>query len=406
MARRVKERDISEIRTFLTCRRKWQLAYRECIHPVVSPLALAAGSIFHTCAELVHSGRPHGPKLAGWVAEKLAELDALPDPDSVSWDGDMLVDKANTLDDALDVYGAYHRENPEGLEIVAQEQRFEYRVPGTSTRLIGRIDGVARTADGNLVVLELKTAGKRYNMETAGIDLQLCGYGLAMRETTSNDFIGVHLRVLYTGSDIRCQINKDGTPSTSASMMSDAETLGQAIEQCKVDLMAEREIAIDEKSKANDALQPNAKDAKLKKALADADKAVKKIDTALLKLGGDTYDELAESLPYQTQRSFALQTHLQTWDGDAFAHFLAQDLAPLCKAVDKASTLDSHPMCGASQFTCNMCQYKALCVGDRAGAERDPLFDPDSPSFRFVVEPERHHYLGGDTSWLDEHRNG
>ena len=338
----VKMRDNTEMQTFLACPRRWWYRYRERLAPKRKALALDSGSVLHECCQLIYQGREWRPKLLGWETEKLVETANAEEADTVG-------DKVERLTAALTEYELFVRERDD-FKLLAGEQEFQWRVPGARTVLVGRVDGILEGPEGHRWLLELKSSSRRYDTHLLQMDRQLLTYLLAM-QTRVEGLVGVQMHVLYLGLP-SAKINKDGRPSTAASMHTDRDTLQAAID----------EVAASE-----------------------------------VKLDPDLYAEALQSLP--SRRDYLLQFFGNSYTQDQLSRFLSADITPLCRLIDSAIGKDATPR-HTGQLTCNLCAYARLCIAEFHGDDTQALRDGDF----YVAAPREH--LSSNTGWEGGETNG
>jgi len=332
----VKTRDNTELMTFLACPRRWYYRYRELLAPRHKALALDSGSVLHECCQLIYQGREWRPKLLGWETEKTAETGNAEEAGAVA-------DRAARVTAVLAEYELYVRERAD-FRLVAGEQEFLWRVPGTRTVLAGRVDGILEGPAGARWLLELKSTSHRYDLHLLGMDRQLLTYLQALQGKVSN-LIGVQMHVLYLGLP-RAQVNKDGKPSTAYNQHTDGDTLSEAI------------------------------------AAAQAEG---------IKLDPGLYAEVLARLP--SRRDYMLQFFANSYTTDQLARFLSADIVPLCRMMDDAIGKDHTPR-NTSQLNCKLCAYAPLCFGEFKG---DDVGELRTMNYYVTAGPREH--LNGNTGW-------
>ena len=97
-------------------------------------------------------------------------------------------------------YAKYAEENDD-FEVIMTEQEFEVPIRNPATNevvglLVGRFDGIARTRDGRLWLLEHKTAADRLNPNDTLYDDQTTGYLWAAQQVFGQPLEGIYYNVL------------------------------------------------------------------------------------------------------------------------------------------------------------------------------------------------------------------
>jgi putative RecB family exonuclease len=179
---------VSQLKTYISCPRRFRLHYIDNVEPAFRPVALALGTAWHTT--IGHLLKTHSEGKAdsnGALHERLhvelaAELHA--DELPVLFEDDepeqLFVDRAMRMLDAfLEKYELPHRvlgiEIPFSLELVDHEIGEALAVP-----MIGGIDAVV-VSNGTPTVLELKTGKRRWGEDQLAFDLQPTAYQMAAR---------------------------------------------------------------------------------------------------------------------------------------------------------------------------------------------------------------------------------
>lgn len=185
---------VSQVKSFLMCPRKYELHYVLREEPAFIPVALAFGSAIHA-AFAAHYGEI---KATGEMLRRDLVLDVFrdewskaaegpvplqPDEDDDGADGDRIVDKGVSMLHAF-------CENAAGSgmpDVESVELSFAVPILDAVTgelfeeQLVGAIDLVIRE-NGHRVIVEHKTASKKYSVDQIRFDLQPTAYKLAARE--------------------------------------------------------------------------------------------------------------------------------------------------------------------------------------------------------------------------------
>jgi putative RecB family exonuclease len=142
----------TQLDTYLRCPLRYRLQYVDRVDPDFVPAALALGSGIHGAAALLFRGSASGAR--------------------------------PTVGDVQ----AYFAEVPDATEVVAVESAFAVPLVDQATGavldrdLVGTLDLVERDADGRLVVVDLKTAARKYTdlQVEASLQLSIYSYATAM----------------------------------------------------------------------------------------------------------------------------------------------------------------------------------------------------------------------------------
>jgi CRISPR/Cas system-associated exonuclease Cas4 (RecB family) len=196
---------VSQVKSYLMCPRKYELHYVLREEPAFVPVALAFGSAFHAAlagfyGELKASGEPLRDDLVlevfrdEWAKAEEGPVPLQPDDDD---DGtDQIVDKGVAM---LHVF-LEHAAAAGPADVESVELSFAVPICDVDTGeqleevLVGAVDLVVRE-DGHRVVVEHKTAAKRYGLEQIRFDLQPTAYKLAAKEMGLGD-VGLRYQVI------------------------------------------------------------------------------------------------------------------------------------------------------------------------------------------------------------------
>jgi len=180
---------VSQIKTWLMCPRKYELKYVRGVAPAFVPVNLAFGSAVHAAFaayynEIKVSGVPLRRDLvldtfrAAWA--KAAEGDV---PLQADEDGDPGV----MIDKGVSMLHAFY-EQAGTPEVVSVEHGFTITLHDLDTgepleeKLVGTMDLLIREED-RVVVVEHKTAARKYTADQLAYDIQPTAYQIAARES-------------------------------------------------------------------------------------------------------------------------------------------------------------------------------------------------------------------------------
>jgi putative RecB family exonuclease len=195
----------SQIFTYLNCSLKYYFGYVEGRVPERRPEALLLGSAIHTgLARYYWSLKKYGDP------EPLSLLQDLVD-DHLIWDiGENEIpvaykegsDKESLLAAARRLVETFYRE-VDPLEVVAIEQPLTaplYNEEGnpTDVKLIGVLDLIARQQDGNLILIDHKTASRAYSKDKIEQDLQMTCYSYLVCANKAYEMVPAKAKTLHS----------------------------------------------------------------------------------------------------------------------------------------------------------------------------------------------------------------
>ena len=174
---------VSQIRAFLICPMKHRHTYILRTPPSHRACALAFGSAVHAAIaafyeRLRDEKAPlpiedlHGRFDTEWEAQ-LAAGDVLFGDDE---------DAGSLRTAAHGMLAVFVSDGFQPREILGIEVPFSVPIPGREEQLVGAFDLVARDTDGRILIVEHKTAARRYSDDQLRYDLQPTAYVFAARE--------------------------------------------------------------------------------------------------------------------------------------------------------------------------------------------------------------------------------
>jgi putative RecB family exonuclease len=190
---------VTALTTFLRCGRLYENRYVLKTPPAFRPGNLAFGTAVHSALGLFY-----GRRMAG-MDEPLAEELAADFSDAWTRElraGDVpvLLDDGDTEDGLRDrgvaMLGVFHEKAERPVTVLGVEQSFTVEVHDPENGevlppLVGRLDAIVEDRGGNFVVLEHKTAAKRYSHMKLRWDLQATAYSWAVQS------MGLEARVAF-----------------------------------------------------------------------------------------------------------------------------------------------------------------------------------------------------------------
>ena len=161
----------SSLNGFVNCSLQWAFKYIYDKEQENTPVALLFGSAFHRTAEWIAIGRQHGIYV---TSEDSKEYFSYVWEDECKKAENLYQTKENW--EKLNITGQniVATLNQEWLEddILSVNQAFRVTLPGISKPLIGEIDLVVRDNIGNPILVDWKSAAKKWGLEKANNDLQ------------------------------------------------------------------------------------------------------------------------------------------------------------------------------------------------------------------------------------------
>lgn len=197
---------ISQIKEYLICPRRYQLHRVLAVEPAFLPVPLALGNAVHAGFAATYLGI----QATGRVIPLEATLQAFRDEWSGVTDGPLALaldeDDPDPVDVGTRILTAFHRHVVETGEVsvVAVELPFdgvELSDPDTGEvldeKLSGVMDLVVREGSrGNVVVVEHKTAARKWTRDQLDHDFQLTAYQIAARQKLGLGDVGLRYQVV------------------------------------------------------------------------------------------------------------------------------------------------------------------------------------------------------------------
>jgi len=159
----------SSMSTWLQCPARWAKRYIEYL-PERRSLSLVAGSVFHRALALLGMRQAHPDEVLALVPSLVEEQFAAGEVDGTPEEA------TEVASDYLRIYLPLFLSLE--LKLEAVEEKFYLDIPGTRPRFLGYIDLVARDKDGQVAVLDFKTADRRWSVEKAARSTQHIPYVL------------------------------------------------------------------------------------------------------------------------------------------------------------------------------------------------------------------------------------
>jgi CRISPR/Cas system-associated exonuclease Cas4 (RecB family) len=198
---------VSQVKCYLRCPRQFELKYVRGVEPAFVPLALAFGSAFHEAlaafyGEVKASGAPLRRDLVLDVFRSSWERQASgPVPLQADEDDDagpsQVVDKGVSM---LHAFATHAEANLDGVVVESVEKSFAVTIHDPDSgelleeQLVGTMDLVT-VEQGRRVVVEHKTAAKKYGADQLRFDIQPTAYKLAARQAGMGE-VGLRFQVV------------------------------------------------------------------------------------------------------------------------------------------------------------------------------------------------------------------
>ena len=197
----------SQIKTYLSCGRKYKYKYVEGIKPEKVSFALPFGRAFHqTVAEINLYRKKHQSleqvDVSGLFKETFErEIQTSETPVEFDKDDDPL-SLISYADKMLRLYVKHIGQM--NTEVIAVEHEIEYPIQGTDYVFTGIVDAIEKDVSG-ICVVELKTAEKMWSNSTVDYDLQGPLYKKALTPIYPNQPIQVRYDIVTRGKSPKVQ---------------------------------------------------------------------------------------------------------------------------------------------------------------------------------------------------------
>ena len=166
------------------CSLQWAFRYIYKKEKECSSVNLRLGTAFHKAAEWLARGRMKG---------EYPKLEILQDVFSEAWKWEYKADDLLQLsDDEYNQHNATGRRMMDALnqnwledDIINTSQAFITFIPGVSKPLVGEIDLIVRNDLGNIILVDWKTAAKKWSEGKASKDMQATCFSYAWKQLSS-----------------------------------------------------------------------------------------------------------------------------------------------------------------------------------------------------------------------------
>jgi hypothetical protein len=248
-----KELHISDVRTFLSCRRRWDWSspIRNHLEPVYTPIYFTVGRAVHfALATYYETGEHPGDIFTRWMKTALAQIEA---DTGALWEAERQEMDAS-IELGQGMLANYMRwigsiEEPDARwQTVDTETAFgpipllnPSGRPSNRITLAGRFDGIVRDLEtGEYWLREYKTAGRKPDPKWLELDSQATTYAWAAQQILGVPIKGVHFRFLMKKVPVKPNRLKNGTLSTAinSSLSTTYEMYKAAINDLVLESMA------------------------------------------------------------------------------------------------------------------------------------------------------------------------
>ena len=194
----------SQVNTYLICPLRYRFQYIDREEWQFKPAALTLGSAIHAAIEKYYTNHLESKRTSLTDLQDIFDTRLYQDCAEVEM-------KFKTGKDPVEIQQQGHAmldcflENVTPGDVLGVEEKFTLNVVDGETGetldvpLVGRVDLIERTEDGNIVFVDYKTASTRYSEDSVQRNLQLTAYSLWAREaysTEKNEVIHLRFDVL------------------------------------------------------------------------------------------------------------------------------------------------------------------------------------------------------------------
>ncbi len=197
----------SQIKTYLSCGRKYKYKYVEGLKPEKVSFALPFGRAFHQTIADINLYRKKHETLGHEDAYKLfqetfeRELSTSETPVTFE-DGEDTTALISYADKMLKLYSEHIQQM--NTEVIAVEHEIEYPIQGTDYIFTGIVDAIEKDTKG-ICIVELKTTGRMWSDSTVDYDVQGPLYKKALTPVYPNQPIQVRYDIVTRGKSPKVQ---------------------------------------------------------------------------------------------------------------------------------------------------------------------------------------------------------
>ncbi len=199
---------VSQVKSYLRCPRQYELHYIRGEPPAFVPVALVFGSAIHSAlagyyGEIKATGEPLRRDLLldvfrdAWDKGTSGPVPLQGDEEDDDAGTDQIADKGVSM---LEVFYEHAGKTAAEFDVVAVEKSFAVPIHDLETgevleeQLVGTIDLIVNES-GQRVIVEHKTAQKKYSLDQLRFDIQPTAYALAAREMGLGE-VGLKFQVI------------------------------------------------------------------------------------------------------------------------------------------------------------------------------------------------------------------
>ncbi len=165
----------SQVNRYLSCPLQYRFKYIDEIPPAFTSVALAFGSAIHEAVAAFHQTRLEGDNLK---PDQMLDVyrDAWRQAEHVKYfNGD---NENSLMEKAKNMLAVFHESSDPSAEVIGVEEFFEIPLGGLPM-FQGYIDLIEESPDGEVTLVDLKTASKKLSQSNVDTNLQLSAYALA-----------------------------------------------------------------------------------------------------------------------------------------------------------------------------------------------------------------------------------
>lgn len=199
---------VSQVKSYLRCPRQYELHYIRGEPPAFVPVALVFGSAIHVAlagyyGEIKATGEPLRRDLVldvfrdAWDKGSSGPVPLQADEEDAGAGADQIVDRGISM---LHAFCEHAAKTVAGITVESVELPFAVSIHDVESgevfeeQLVGAIDLVVNE-DGQRIIVEHKTAAKKYGLDQLRFDPQLTAYALAARELELGE-VGLKFQVI------------------------------------------------------------------------------------------------------------------------------------------------------------------------------------------------------------------
>lgn len=244
---------VSDVMTFLSCRKKWDLSSpnRQSLRHKATPrMYLTQGTALHNAIEAQEKGSHESPAEAAreyLAAEREARVEAYRAENGFNpWPAEMLTwdEKAEFTQQLVDQYFEhYGAENPLadiGLTYIATEIPFKIDISEwvglDDAWFVGTFDGIAADSRGRLYLIENKSYSSKPDLQDLQVHFQTTGYAVAWNMLTGQALSGAVYNGIAKKLIKEPRRLKDGSLSTAVDQQTTWERYKAAMESDGLEL--------------------------------------------------------------------------------------------------------------------------------------------------------------------------